>query len=93
MTRAQLVLRTAVGFSLKDEERIHWKAVGKNLDAALNCETLLHDAQARFGTFMSYIFHLQPEKIPSFLPVGWKGRSARGTAPIELLGQVRQKDQ
>ena len=33
MTRAQLVLRTAVGFSLKDGERIHWKAVGQNLDA------------------------------------------------------------
>ncbi|HEX7073857.1 MAG TPA: hypothetical protein VF226_07430 [Hyphomicrobiaceae bacterium] len=38
MTRAQLVLRTAVGFSLKEGERIHWKSVGKNLDAILRSE-------------------------------------------------------
>ena len=77
MTRAQLVLRTAVGFSLKDGERIHWKAVGQNLDAILSTEALLRDAQARFGTFMSYIFHQQPKEIPAFLPAGWKGRSAQ----------------
>jgi len=47
-SRAQLVLRTAVGFSLKDEERIHWKTVGNNLATVLSCETLLRDAQARF---------------------------------------------
>ena len=47
-SRAQLVLRTAVGFSLKDEEHIHWKIVGNNLAAVLSCETLLRDAQARF---------------------------------------------
>lgn len=78
MTRAQLVLRTAVGFSLKEGERIHWKSVGKNLDAILKCEDLLRDAQAHFDTFMSYIFHQQPEETPTFLAEGWAGRSARG---------------
>ena len=83
MTRAQMVLRTAVGFSLKDEERIHWKAVGNNLNAVMSCDGLLHDAESRFGTFMSYIFHLQPVEIPSFLPAGWRGRSAKGKATGE----------
>jgi Holliday junction resolvase len=80
MTRAQMVLRTAIGFSLKDKERIHWKAVGNNLDAVMSSEGLLRDAEIRFGTFMSYIFHLQPAEIPSFLPKGWRGRSAKGAA-------------
>jgi Holliday junction resolvase len=74
MTRAQMVLRTAAGFSLKDEERVHWKQVGKNLDAVLGCETLLRDAQVRFGTFISYILHLQPAEMPAFLPASWRGR-------------------
>lgn len=76
MTRAQLVLRTAVGFSINGEERIHWKAVGKNLDAIVRSDDLLHDAQARFGTFLRYIFHQQPQEIPSFIPATWKGRAA-----------------
>ena len=93
MTRAQLILRTAVSFSLKDEERIHWKAVGDNLDGVLRCEELLHDAKTRFGTFMSYIIHQQPKEIPPFLPAGWKGRSAQGPAPNELGAKAGQKAQ
>ncbi|WP_037424796.1 hypothetical protein [Sinorhizobium sp. CCBAU 05631] len=80
MTRAQVVLRTAVGYSLKEEERIHWKAVGNNLDAILKCDDLLCDAKAHFGSFMSYIFYQQPQKLPAFLPHGWSGRPARGPA-------------
>jgi Holliday junction resolvase len=83
MTRAQLVLRTAVGFSLDEDERIHWKQVGTNLDAILRCDDLLRDAQAYFGTFMSYIFHQQPQITPSFLPGGWAGRSAGSPAESE----------
>jgi hypothetical protein len=77
MTRAQLVLRTAIGFWLKEGERINWKSVGSDLDAALGCDVLLHDVQARFGTFISYVFYQQPQEIPSFLPDGWAGRAAR----------------
>jgi hypothetical protein len=82
LTRAQLVLRTAVGFSLNEEERIHWKAVGNNLASVLSCDSLLHDAEARFGTFMSYIFHQQPQEIPSFLPTNWRGRFASQRADL-----------
>jgi hypothetical protein len=80
MTRAQLVLRTAVGFSLKEGERINWKQVGKNLDDILNCNVLLRELQARFETFVSYVFYQQPQHIPTFLPAGWRGRSVRGAA-------------
>ncbi len=73
MTRAQLVLRTAVGFSLKEGKRIHWKAVGKNLDSVLTREALLRDAQARFGSFVQYVFHQQPQIMPSFVPKNWRG--------------------
>jgi hypothetical protein len=31
--------------------------------------------QARFGTFVSYIFYQQPQYIPHFLPAAWRGRS------------------
>jgi hypothetical protein len=60
--RAQFVLRAAVG---------------KNLDAILKCEDLLRDAQAHFGTFMSYVFHQQPQEIRTFLSEGWSGRPPR----------------
>ncbi len=82
MTHAQLVLRTAVGFSLKKkkDQRIHWKSVGNNLDGILSCQSLLNDAEARFGTFINYIFFQQPQEIPSFLPAGWANRSAQRRA-------------
>jgi hypothetical protein len=73
-TRAQLVLRTAVGFSLNDEERIHWKTVGSNLDSVLTCDSLLADVQGHFGTLVQYVFHQQPRSIPHFLPLSWRGR-------------------
>jgi hypothetical protein len=73
MTRAQLVLRTAVGFSAGENERIHWKNVAESLDSILTNEALLTDAQARFGTFMQYIFLQQPRQVPDFLPSTWKG--------------------
>jgi hypothetical protein len=76
-TRAQLVLRTAIGFSLKANERIHWKSVATNLDAALSCDTLLTDSAAHIGTFMSYIFHQQPQGVPTFIPHDWVGRTDR----------------
>lgn len=74
MTRAQLVLRTAVGFSLDQDQRIHWKAVGRSLDSILVRDALLGDAEARFGTFVQYIFHQQPQTMPSFVPTKWQGR-------------------
>ncbi|MEW5423917.1 hypothetical protein [Amorphus sp. 3PC139-8] len=80
MTRAQLILRTAVGFSLNEGARIHWRQVGTNLDAILRCDDLLRDAQAHFGTFTSYIFYQQPQIMPSLLPDGWAGRSAGSPA-------------
>jgi Holliday junction resolvase len=78
MTRAQLVLRTAVGFSAGENERIHWKNVAESLDSILTSEALLSDAQAHFGSFMQYIFHQQPRQVPDFLPSTWKGRDSAG---------------
>ena len=79
MTRAQLVLRTAVGFALKRDQRIHWKAVGKNLDSILTRDALLTDAQARFGTFVRYVFHQQPRIMPAFVPKNWRGSQVPST--------------
>jgi Holliday junction resolvase len=72
VTRAQLVLRTAVGFSLDDDQRIHWKAVGNNLDSILTCHALLADAEACFGSFVQYVFHQRPANVPSFVPETWQ---------------------
>jgi hypothetical protein len=72
VTRAQLVLRTAVGFSLDEDQRIHWKAVGNNLDSILTCRVLLSDAQACFGSFVQYVFHQRPLNMPSFIPEAWQ---------------------
>lgn len=74
LTRAQLVLRTAAGFSLKEGERIHWKEVGRDFDSVLRSNDLLSDAQANFKTFVSYVLYQQPQEIPSFLPKNWPGR-------------------
>lgn len=72
MTRAQMVLRTAASFPLREDQRIHWKAVGTNLEAILACDALLSNAQAHFGTFVQYIFHQQPQIMPDFLPNKWR---------------------
>jgi hypothetical protein len=78
MTRAQLVLRTAAGFPLKEGQRIHWKSVGTDLDAVLACETLLVEARARFGTFVQYVFYQDPQIWPDFLPRDWALPLRRG---------------
>lgn len=67
MTKAQLVLRAAVAFPLKDDERIHWRAVSNKLDSILKSKELLAEAQDGFGTFVRYILFQQPQTKPDFL--------------------------
>lgn len=95
LTRAQSVLRTAAGFSLGEDERIHWKALGQNFDSILQCDELLSDAQSRFGTFFSYILYQHPHEIPAFLPKKWpglelptEGASGQRTVPPTERGQT-----
>lgn len=76
MTRAQRVLRTAASFPLKEDQRIHWKEVGTNLDAILACDTLLSDVQSHFGTFVQYVLHQKPKTMPGFLPDDWRATAA-----------------
>jgi len=77
MTRAQSVLRTAVGFPLSEDQRIHWKAVGTNLNLIISSTELRSDAQAHFGTFVQYIFNQQPQVMPGFLPQAWRNGLGR----------------
>jgi hypothetical protein len=87
LTRAQLVLRTAAGFSLKEGERIHWKEVGRDFDSVLKSNDLLRDAQANFKTFVSYVLYQQPQEIPSFLPTNWPGLKLPGNTGGNAAGQ------
>lgn len=66
-TRAQVILRTAVSFSLKEDERIHWKAVYENLNDILTCDGLVLDASQAFGSFVKYILFQHPQTCPEFL--------------------------
>ena len=72
MTRAQQVLRTAASFPLSEDQRIHWKAIGTNLDAVVSSRDLLSQAKTHIGTFVRYIFHEEPASVPQFLPRIWK---------------------
>ena len=63
-------------FPLRENQRIHWKAVGTNLDAILACDALLSDAQSQFGTFVQYILHQKPQTMPGFLPDDWRATDA-----------------
>lgn len=72
MAKAQMILRVAVGFALKDDERIHWKAVGKDLDAILSCSELLAETQQSFGTYVRYVLFQQPQITPTFVPSVWR---------------------
>jgi Holliday junction resolvase len=67
MTSAQLVLRAAVGFPLKEDERIHWRAVVARLDKILAASELLTDSQQNFGSFVRNIFFLRPQIVPDYL--------------------------
>lgn len=71
-TGAQTVLRVAVGFQIDKAERIHWKEVGENLDQILRNADLLRECQARFGTYVRYVFYQQPQVMPAFLPAAWR---------------------
>lgn len=75
LTRAQLVLRTVAGFPLNEAERIHWKSIGRNLNEIITREQILSDAKSQFGSSISYVFHQEPKKRPSFLPPDWRHRS------------------
>ena len=72
MTRAQLILRTAVSFPLSEEQRIHWKSLGTNLDMVISSRDILSQAQTYLATFVRYIYCLQPQDPPRFLPDLWK---------------------
>lgn len=71
ITKAQLVLRAAVAFPLKDDERIHWRAVSNKLDSILKSADLLAEAKQTFGTFVRYVLFQQPQNRPDFLSSGW----------------------
>ena len=71
LTRAQLVLRTAASIWIGNEQRIHWKEIGRNLDAVVNSGEVRAQALASLGTFIEFIFYQAPQTAPHFLPDGW----------------------
>jgi len=76
LTRAQNILRAALGFQVGQDERIHWKGVARDLDAVVRCEDILRESRSRFGTYVQYIFLQQPVPMPAFLPKAWRSKSA-----------------
>jgi hypothetical protein len=70
-TRAQLVLRTAVGFAAGPDQRVHWKDVHADLNSVLTAQQVLEEAASCFGTFMQYVLYQRPEEVPTFLK-GWE---------------------
>lgn len=76
-TRAQYILRTAATFRLGENQRINWKAIGSNFDSFVTNEELSLQINNHFGSFIRYVFHQQPQKVPCFLPKDWHLAASR----------------
>jgi hypothetical protein len=88
LTRAQLVLRTAITFSMDEGERIHWKAVSASLGSIIKAADLLAEAQGAFGTCVEYVIYQQPQVLPAFLVTGWTGPfGVRHRVPADDTGE------
>ena len=77
LMRAQEILRAAARFRLAINERVNWKAVGKDLNVGVNSDDLARELGKHFGSAIRYVLHLVPQTKPSFLPEGWR----RGAKP------------
>jgi Holliday junction resolvase len=75
--RAQGVLRSVVGFRTQENERIHWRDVGRELGDLLRCSELFAGLSQSFGPFIQYVFHQEPHHWPTWVPETWKGPSKK----------------
>lgn len=71
LTRAQLVLRTAASVLIGNQQRIHWKRIGENLDSVVSSREVRAQAFASLGTFIQFVLYQAPHTAPHFLPDGW----------------------
>lgn len=69
---AQAILRAAVGYRLKEGQRIHWRNVARGLERILSRATLYETLNANFGRFIRYVFHQMPHVWPDFVPQSWR---------------------
>jgi len=75
LTRAQNILKAALQFQTRDDQRIHWKGVAGDLDSIVRCTDILTESRSRFGKYVDYIFLQQPAIMPPFLPAGWRSKN------------------
>ena len=69
---SQQVFRSEVGWSLKRDERIHWRNVGRCLGQFCPSDDIRAEAQGYIGRFFSHIFTAVPWAFPDFLPPAWR---------------------
>ncbi|WP_339692388.1 hypothetical protein [uncultured Parasphingorhabdus sp.] len=75
LRRAQNILKTALQFQTKGDQRIRWKGVADDLDSIVRCTDILTESRARFGTYVQYIFLQKPRVTPTFLPPKWRSKN------------------
>jgi Holliday junction resolvase len=68
---AQLLLRTLVGWSIKNDERIAWRHVQERLNEIKSKAQMEEELQEAIGEVVRYIMHIHPQTMPKFLPSGW----------------------
>jgi hypothetical protein len=68
---AQLLLRTLVGWAVKDNQRIAWRHVLGKLNEIKSKTEMEKELQKEIGEVVRYIVHIRPQNIPKFLPSGW----------------------
>lgn len=68
---AQNLLRTLVGWAKKDDERIAWGHVLRDLEDVKSKKEMEHELEQNIGKTVRYIFYVLPKKVPSFVPNNW----------------------
>jgi hypothetical protein len=48
-----------------------WRHVAKDLEGYLSRDELHEELQKNFGTFVKYVFYMQPHVWPQHMPAAW----------------------
>ena len=71
MICSQDLLRSAVGWSRKPDQRIAWRHVLAQLESIMPKRQMEDDLGKDIGTAVRYILHVLPTQMPEFVPSAW----------------------
>lgn len=87
----QTLLRMLVGWSTKDDDRIAWRHVLRELNHIKSKPAIEKELAISIGEVVRYILHVQPPVLPNFVPTDWVSAHRKAGGPAGKFAEAEPK--